>query len=232
MMLACPRDEGGLPDTVTCRLCGGSNLCLVEASPARPYWQCQRCDAVFVDQAALPSRALEHEHYCRHENDPTDPQYRQFLARLGEPLLERLPAQSSGLDYGCGPGPGLAAMFREAGHEITLFDPFFAPDRSVLATQYDFILCCEVAEHFHQPGEQFALLTSLIRSGGWIGIMTCFRDRDRSFEGWHYRRDPTHVVFYTEDTFAWIGRKHGLAVEIPRKNVALLRMPRAEGDLG
>ncbi|MFN7027656.1 MAG: class I SAM-dependent methyltransferase, partial [Pseudorhizobium sp.] len=222
------RDGKRLPETLACRLCSSTDLRPMEGSPARPYWHCQRCDTVFVDQAALPGPVLEHAHYCRHENDPADPQYRRFLARLGQPLLERLTPQSSGLDYGCGPGPGLAAMFREAGHEVALFDPFFAPDRSVLGAQYDYILCCEVAEHFHQPGEQFARLTSLIKPGGWIGIMTCFRDRERSFEGWHYRRDPTHVVFYTKDSFEWISRQHGLAIEIPRKNVVLLHKPRAE----
>ena len=29
---------------------------------------------------------------------------------------------------GCGPGPALAEMLREAGHTVATYDPLFAPD--------------------------------------------------------------------------------------------------------
>jgi taurine dioxygenase len=56
------------------------------------------------------------------------------------------------------PGPALAAMLREAGHEVALYDPFFAPDPAPLAAIYDFVTCTETAEHFHDPRAEFARL--------------------------------------------------------------------------
>ena len=52
--------------------------------------------------------------------------------------------------------------------------------------------------------------------------MTCFQTEDSRFANWHYRKDPTHVVFYRAETFHWIGRKLGLSVHIPAKDVAIL----------
>ena len=111
-------------------------------------------------------RDAEHAFYRTHENDPDDPGYRRFLARLATPLLDRLPARSRGLDYGCGPGPALAAMLREAGHAVALYDALFFPDPSVFGARYDFIACSETVEHFHDPAGQFDRLGALLSPGG------------------------------------------------------------------
>jgi hypothetical protein len=37
--------------------------------------------------------------------------------------------------------------------------------------------------------------------------------------------DPTHVVFYRSGTFVTIAAARGWSCEIPRKDVALLRVP-------
>ena len=39
-------------------------------------------------------------------------------------------------------------------------------------------------------------LSYLVRPGGWTGVMTCFQTDDARLAHCHYRRDPTHVVFY------------------------------------
>ncbi len=84
---------------------------------------------------------VHYAHYLHHENHLDDPGYRRFLSKLADPLLARLPAGSKGLDYGCGPGPALAAMLREAGHQVALYDPFFHPDLTPLERSYDFETC-------------------------------------------------------------------------------------------
>jgi len=192
---------------------------------ARDYWRCEACDATFLDPAQRPDPAAERAEYDLHQNDPHDSGYRTFLARLAIPLLERLPAGAHGLDYGCGPGPALAGMLREAGHAVALYDPLFFNAPEVLSGSYDFITCTEVAEHFHRPAEEFARLDQLLRPGGWLGIMTAFQTRDEAFAHWHYRRDPTHVVFYRARTFEIIARRHAWQCEIPRANVVLMRKP-------
>jgi SAM-dependent methyltransferase len=187
----------------------------------RRYFRCDACEATFLDAAQLPSIDEERAVYGTHQNDPKDAGYRRFLDKLATPLLARLPPHSHGLDYGCGPGPALAAMLREAGHSVALWDPFFAPDASVLAQTYDFVTCTETAEHFHAPADELDRLATLVRPGGLLAIMTCFQDDDTAFAAWHYRRDPTHVVFYKERTLRRIAERYGWRCEIPVKDVAL-----------
>ncbi len=189
----------------------------------RDYWRCTICEARFLDPEQWPGLQDERACYLRHENEPGDPGYRKFLRRLADPLMEKLGAGACGLDYGCGPGPVLAAMLREAGHEMTLYDPFFHPGAGWLEKTYDFVACTEVAEHFHRPADEFDRLDARLRPGGWLGVMTCFQTDDSRFAGWHYRRDPTHVVFYRESTFRTIAKQRGWTCEIPIKDVALMR---------
>ncbi|WP_068636217.1 class I SAM-dependent methyltransferase [Thauera butanivorans] len=189
----------------------------------RDYLRCGRCEATFLLPAQRPAAAAERAEYALHCNDAADPAYRRFLGRLAAPLLARLAPASTGLDYGCGPGPALAGMLRAAGHAVALYDPFFAPDAAVLARSYDFITCTEAAEHFHDPAAEFARLDGLLRPGGWLAVMTCFQADDARFAGWHYRRDPTHVVFYRESTFRWLADRFGWQCEVPCKDVVLMR---------
>src|SRR5690606_24896975 len=105
-------------------------------------------------------------YYQTHQNALDDPGYRQHLSHLTTPLLPRLTPGSHGLDYGCGPGPALAAMLGEAGHTMALYDPLFHNDASVLESCYDFITCSEVAEHFHDPAAEFRRLNGLLKPGG------------------------------------------------------------------
>ena len=160
--------------------------------------------------------------YRLHYNVPGDAAYRQFLGRLATPLLKRLPPAQRGLDYGCGPGPVLAAMLREAGHTVALYDPYFHDDPVVLSKTYRFITCTEAAEHFHAPVREFGQLDRLLEPGGLLAVMTSFQTDDASFANWHYRRDPTHVVFYREATFHYLARIHGWTCEVPCTNVVFL----------
>ncbi|MFP5408034.1 MAG: class I SAM-dependent methyltransferase [Gammaproteobacteria bacterium] len=189
---------------------------------ARDYWRCDDCEATFLDPAQRPDAATEAAQYRLHRNEPDDAAYRDFLGHLARPLLDRLPAAQHGLDYGCGPGPVLAAMLREAGHTVALYDPLFFDDAGVLAQAYDFITCTEVAEHFHHPADEFRRLDRLLKPGGVLAVMTAFLTDDTRFAHWHYRRDPTHVVFYRPATFHHLARQHRWACEIPCPNVALL----------
>lgn len=226
---------GRVPDRST-SLLSRPKACPVCAAPTvepflsidgQDYWRCETCSARFLDSRQLPSCSAEYAHYLHHENRADDPAYRRFLSRLAAPLLERLPEASRGLDYGCGPGPALAAMLREAGHEMALYDPFFHPDSGALTGTYDFVTCTETAEHFHRPAEEFARLMALVRPGGWLAIMTCFQTADARFRNWHYRKDPTHVVFYREETLRYLAAAAGWFCDVPAKDVALMQRPPA-----
>jgi SAM-dependent methyltransferase len=206
-----------------CPVCRAPGPVAFAEVEGRSYWLCETCQARFLDPGQHPSPQDELARYRQHENDVDDPRYRQFLSRLADPLLARLAPGLRGLEYGCGPGPALAAMLGEAGHEMALYDPFFYPDPAPLGRRYDFITCSETAEHFHHPAEEFDRLDRLLCPGGWLGLMTCFQTDDARFADWHYRRDPTHVVFYREATMRVVAAQRGWMCEIPAKDVALMR---------
>ncbi len=208
-----------------CPVCLSGSTRMLRQIGGREYWRCPQCLATFLDPSQLPELEAERQRYLLHHNDPLDPAYRAFLGRLAGPLLERLPPAQDGLDYGCGPGPALACILREAGHRVELYDPLFEPNEALLEKTYDFITCTEVVEHFHHPAREFEQWNKLLRPGGYLGIMTCFQTADDSFENWYYRRDPTHVVFYRQETFRQIAQQFNWQCEIPAKDVVLIRKP-------
>jgi len=221
MLMAMPHSLSGPPCPVCEAPCSRSLMTV----QARHYWRCAVCVATFLDPAQRLSSRAERDYYLTHRNDPADAGYRRFLARLADPLLQRLPADSTGLDFGCGPGPALAAMLREAGHTMAVYDPYFFPDEQVLAAQYDFITCTEVIEHLHRPAQVFRQLGTLLRPGGWLALMTRIQTDDARFAQWHYRRDPTHIVFYREATLRHVAARLGWDCEIRCPDVALWRKP-------
>jgi len=210
-----------LHQSLDCPVCRSPDTSHFQSVRGREYYRCGSCEATFLSPAQLPTPNEEHAQYETHENDVEDPGYRAFLDRLAGPLLSRLPAPATGLDFGCGPAPALAHMLREAGHHVRCYDPFYAPDTAPLTDSYDFITATEVVEHLHDPAGTFELFESLLRPGGILGVMTEFLTDDSRFAGWHYRRDISHVVFYCEQTLRDIAGRFGWEIEIPRKNVSI-----------
>ncbi len=192
------------PENHSCPLCGGTDVVAYHRDVVRDYLNCRTCDLVFVPPGQHLTAADEMARYDRHDNRPDDPRYRRFLDRLFTPLNQRLARNSRGLDFGCGPGPTLSKMFEDAGHSVALYDPYYAPDKSVLSARYDFITLSEVAEHLAEPGPELDALWAGLAPGGWLGIMTK-RVRDQAaFSTWHYITDPTHIGYFSETTFQWL----------------------------
>ncbi|MBW8314330.1 MAG: class I SAM-dependent methyltransferase, partial [Hydrogenophaga sp.] len=98
----------------------------------RHYWRCPTCSCTFLQPDQRPGPAAEQAEYRLHQNHPGDAGYRRHLEQLTGPLLQRLPPAQSGLDFGCGPGPVLPDLLRNAGHAVALYDPFFHPDDTAL----------------------------------------------------------------------------------------------------
>lgn len=213
-------DRDNLPP---CPICAGGAGRPYHRDSRRDYVHCQECALVFVPPEQHLSPAAERAVYRQHQNDPDDAGYRRFLARLFAPLHERLPADASGLDFGSGPGPTLSLIFEEAGHEMALYDPFYAPDRSVLEKRYDFITLSEVAEHLSRPGKELDDLWSLIKPNGWLGIMTKRVIDADAFAGWHYKEDPTHVCFFADKTFDFLASRWGAQATFIGKDVVLMQ---------
>ena len=188
----------------------------------RAYLRCMNCMLVFVPPRFWLSAEEERATYDLHQNDAHDPGYRRFLSRLSRPLLERLGSDQKGLDFGCGPGPTLSVLLEEHGHRVDLYDPFYYNNASVFSRTYDFICATEVVEHLHDPEKEFIAMFSMLKTGGWLGIMTKQVLDARSFRNWHYIRDMTHICFYSRSTFEYLARRFGAGLNVVGDDVILL----------
>lgn len=207
-----------------CPLCGAPTVTRV-TTDSGDYRHCNACDFVYLEPEQRLSAEAERAHYGTHDNRVDDPAYRRFLAQLADPLTERLAPGATGLDFGAGPGPALAAMLTERGYPTEIYDVFFAPDAAVLSGAHDFVTCTEVIEHLHNPAREFALFGNLLAPGGWLGIMTELRPPLSAFPAWYYHRDPTHVSFYSEATMRWIARRYGWEIDLMLPRVIIFRVP-------
>lgn len=212
-----------MPELSHCPLCGGFGSLHFHRDRRREYRRCQTCCLVFVPANYYLDSVLERAEYDKHQNSPEDLGYRRFLSRLAEPLLASIDPGSRGLDFGCGPGPVLAQMLTEAGHHVALYDIYYNSEKSVLKHEYDFICATEVVEHLHRPREELQMLWKILREKGYLAIMTKLVIDLQAFEHWHYKNDPTHVCFFSRETWHWWARNHGAQIEFFGNDVVLLK---------
>jgi len=189
----------------------------------RQYHQCTTCSLVFVPSGYHLSPEKEKDEYDLHRNNPDDAGYKDFLSRLFIPLHERLLPGGQGLDFGCGPGPTLSVMFEEAGFPMEVYDHFYANDTGPLKKKYDFITTTEVVEHLHHPADDLNMLWTLLRPGGYLGIMTKQVVDKQAFSRWHYIHDLTHVCFFSQTAFQWLADLWQGELEVLGKDVVIFR---------
>lgn len=187
----------------------------------RPYLLCSDCDLIFVPRLFHLSPSQEKAIYDCHENNPNDLGYRKFLSRLTTPLIQHLKTGAEGLDFGCGPGPTLSVMLREAGFNVSEYDPFYSPDTAALTKKFDFVTSTEVVEHLSDPEKIFNKLFGLLKPQGVLGIMTK-RPPERGIVNWHYTKDPTHITFYSIKTFEFIASKYNCELEVVSDDTVIL----------
>ena len=186
-----------------CPLCGCRQVPL-QIVLRRPYGFCPGCHGIFAFRASLPDPKTELAEYLKHNNDVDDPRYRAFVRPLVDLVASRQKREDRGLDFGAGPGPVVTRMLSERGYSLALYDPYFFPDSGVLSTPYDYIVSCEVIEHFYHPYESFRLLSKLLAPGGTLYCRTTLVPDEIPFPRWHYKNDVTHVFLYHRKTIAWI----------------------------
>jgi len=206
-----------------CPLCCSPKIEFYTKDKRRDYYRCENCALVFVPPQQRLSPQDEKAEYDKHENSPDDMGYRKFLSRVTTPLNNIVPAKSHGLDFGCGPGPTLSVMLEEIGHKVDNYDIFYHNDKSVFTRKYDFVTCTEVFEHLFKPDKVLDKLFSILKEDGVLAIMTKRVTNKEAFQTWHYKNDQTHVIFFSEETFHWIGNEYNCTVELADKDVTLLR---------
>ena len=204
-----------------CKVCKNNKIEFFLNVEGLDYWQCTLCNATMLDPIKYISSNKEKKHYLKHNNEINDTRYRIFLSNLIEPLKHKISIDDMGLDYGCGYAPALADILKKDGFKVELYDPFFFKNENIFCRKFNFITCSEVVEHFFKPYEEFNKIYSLLATNSWLDIMTSFMIEDYLFENWHYRRDPTHVVFYKKITFEIIAYQRDWKINFPSKNIVL-----------
>lgn len=171
---------------------------------ADKFYECGKCKGVFRSKYDLLSSEMEKERYLLHKNDIEDAGYRRFVSPVTEIVLKNFTTKCSGLDFGAGTNSAVSKILEENGYKIAKYDPYFHNDPKLLESDYDFIVCCEVIEHFHSPDIELSLLKKLLKKDGQLICMTAVYDCDIDFKNWYYKNDRTHVFFYSRETFEWI----------------------------
>ena len=208
--------------SIVCPMCRDDKIIEFYSDKNRNYFQCSRCDLIFVSHEQFLSPAKEKERYDLHTNNPNDINYRNFLKRILDPINLQIPQNSLGLDFGCGPGPTLSLMFQDAGHRVELFDPFYKNNTDVFNHSYDFITATEVIEHLHNPYNEIKELWNCLKPNGLLGFMTGFVMDKKTFSSWYYIRDLTHVCFYSKATFLWLAADLNASVSFSEPDIAIL----------
>ncbi|HQI05161.1 MAG TPA: methyltransferase domain-containing protein, partial [bacterium] len=90
---------------------------------------------------------------------------------------------------------------------IKIYDPFFFPDTDAINDKYDYIICCEVFEHFRHPDKEMIKLKNLLKPNGKLYIMTHIYAEPTDFSKWYYRNDPTHIFIAQPETFKYIEKE-------------------------
>lgn len=215
-----------------CPLCHSSHLSLFCQDKRRSYFRCNQCALVSVPAGQHLSAEAEKAVYDQHDNSTADEGYKTFLRRTWEPLKQALQVRHgqdlshlAGLDFGCGEGAVLSQVAAEDGARVANYDLYYHPDTQVLERQYDFVTMTEVIEHIADAAAIVATLNKLLKPGAILAVMTKrVLDAD-AFSRWHYKHDPTHICFYSDDTFQWLAVEQGWRCELVGKDVVLLHKP-------
>jgi len=189
--------------TQPCRLCHNT-MTFFAHERKRDYYRCSFCDSIQMDHNAIISYEMEKHRYDQHNNDIHDLGYQAFVSPITDYIFKHYTKDQKGLDFGAGPGPVIAKMLRGRQYDIVLYDPYFHQNDDVLKQTYDYIIACEVIEHFNQAHHAFQQLKTLTdEKTEWI-FMTQIYEDSIDFSTWHYKNDETHVIFYTKKTLAYL----------------------------
>lgn len=171
---------------------------------ANEYYDCPVCRALVKDTSLYLDEENEKLRYLIHKNDINDKRYQDFTSPIVNYIKDHFSQDHLGLDFGCGTGPVITKMLKDAEYQILQYDPYFANYRENLKHSYDYIAACEVVEHFYYPQREFKKLNQLLNSGGALVLMTLLFPDGIDFDTWYYRKDPTHVFIYRKETFEYI----------------------------
>ena len=191
-----------------CPLCNNASTIFYQYKN-RLYHQCNNCLGIFVDEKLIPDKEAEMLRYKQHHNNIEDEGYQKFVAPIISAILRDFNQNNKGLDFGAGTGPVISKLLKDNDFQVKQYDPFFHNYPKLLEEKYDYIVACEVIEHFHDPKKEFSLLKQLLLQNGKLYCMTNIYNENIDFHNWDYKNDLTHVFIYHKKTIDWIKEEIG-----------------------
>jgi hypothetical protein len=154
-----------------------------------------------MDECDLLEENEERQRYLQHNNTIKSTGYvKMFQTFIDNALQPKYATSDTILDYGSGPSPVFAQIMRNQGKKVDIYDPYFSSSTDYLHRQYDMITLTEVIEHIQFPLENLQPLKDCLTPNGLLAIMTRLHPGVDDFEKWWYRKDNTHISFYSLKT--------------------------------
>lgn len=192
---------------MSCPLCGSESVVFFDRDKFRNYIECKECSLVYVPRDEIISPLEEKKRYDAHKNNEQDQRYRDYLGQIAESFSLYLSPGSSGLDFGSGKTKVMEEILRDKNFEIQSYDLFYHPDQIIFERKYDFVLMIEVIEHLRDLQSEIEKLKNLLAPAGKLVIKTKLIPEKGLFSKWFYKRDLTHVQFFTEKSLRNLGFK-------------------------
>ena len=201
---------------MNCPLCN-TEANILTTGENRQYQLCNLCGLIFVPPEFHVPAESEIGRYREHENSLDSKGYVEMFMKKITLLKKHCPQVKTALDFGCGYEPVLKALLEQEGIKTEVYDLNFFPDFPKNKT-FDLVISTETFEHFKNPIKDIQQAASCVSSSGFLAVMTRFYPMkkeipcEQSFSEWYYKRDPTHIVFYTPKTFEWLAQKMGFKI--------------------
>ncbi len=197
-----------------CKICQSDTTVMGDSKKKLSYYRCISCGFIYLDDKFIVDNEREKEKYDLHNNSFESIGYvemfEKFIEKAVEPYTQNI---KTVLEFGCGSGPVLAELLRDRSMEVDLYDLYFYPEKVYEGKKYDLITSTEVFEHLKEPLKILKMLTEHTAENGYIILMTKFPPADdKTFLAWWYRRDVTHISFFTPRSFEVMAEKVGLNV--------------------
>jgi len=210
---------------VQCLVCSCDTQSFLDESMDIWCYSCSNCGLIFKDPSHHQSFIEQKERYDLHENSSESDGYRRYFQNFLEFVMPVVGEPSRVLDFGCGESLLLSDMMIDRGMSCDYYDPVYHPSAEYRDSRYDLIVSVEVFEHLLDPMAVFTQLISLLHSGGYLAIRTELHSEDiEQYLRWYYPKDPTHVVFFSTDTFRHMCRVSDCQYVIDNaKNIIIIR---------
>ncbi len=194
-----------------CKICGGKTRVIRDQQFNIDYFKCLDCDFIHMEEGKRVSFEEERAVYDLHENSIENEGYINMFRNFIDKAIIPFKSEGRGLDFGSGPEPVLTQLInRDYDFQMENYDLHYQPEKIYQGKKYDLIVSTEVVEHLVDPMDVFNLIYNHLEEDGIFAFMTILHDNnDDSFKKWWYRRDETHISFYSERTLKEIASKIG-----------------------